>query len=508
MQMKRRPQWKMLLTVLLAVMMVWLAGCEAVGGTDLNQVLVDNLKRESYEGKGVVSLKLIPNEEAQEPLLDDMLELLGHEMTVRFDDMRVKNQSDMYIKGSFVYAQGEIGFAMYSEAGGFAIQLDGYSEPIVFNNAMLAEDAEDVMIDMQQLQEQLLSIQEELLVIIGEYAIARFPNPEIITIEEASTTIQDEELQATKIHMEIPSNEMFGLLQQFVANIVADEEGLRQLIGALYDLIIPVVKEHMGEQLEADPMTAALIDNREFVVEMIFSSIHQGLASVAEDIESGLDEAASALHPDSGLTLDYYLDEEHQIRKSEMKLLIKPADAGDADISAIEITSSEQYWNINGDVVLPTMNTREGISFMDMDNEYEFIKNVDKSSDLYELLRAAGATEKELYIFVADTHYATNAYVEDGTPYVPIRYVSEELYADVDWNHERKQITIDDHPTGTVIILTVGDDTVQLNGEAMNWEQQLKDDSLFVPVSDLAEALNVQWEYDDEVQIVVFTREF
>ncbi|GIQ68447.1 copper amine oxidase N-terminal domain-containing protein [Xylanibacillus composti] len=508
--MKKQLRWKTVLTVLLAVMVVWLAGCEAVGGTNLNQVLVDNLNRESYEADGVITLKLIPNESAAASPEDELLRLFGHEITLRIDDMKLKNRTDSYISGALLYAHGEIGFDMYNEADGFAVKLDGYDQPIVMNNAMFAEDAGVSMLDFQQLQEQLIAIQGEIITIVGQYAIERFPNPEIITVEQAVTTVNQEELQATHIHMEVPGDAIFGLLQQFLNNIAADEEGLRELIGALYDAIVPVLKEHMGQELEADPTTAALIDNREFVVELLFTSIQQGLTSVSGDIQSGLEEAASALHPDTRLILDYYLDEKQQIRKTEMKLFVKPLDAEDAQITAFELTSSEQYWNINGDVVLPAINVHEGVGLYDMDNRYEFLKHVDRSSDLYELLQAAGETKQEVYMFVEDSYYATEAYVEDGTAYMPVRYVSEQLYADVSWDHESKQITIEDHPTGQEIILAAGSSTVRINGEDVTWEKQpqVKEGMVFVPAKEMAEALGVHWYYDEGFEMLVLTREF
>ncbi len=508
--MNKQMKWKLALTMMLAVMMVWLAACEPVGSTDLNQVLTDNLNRQSYEGDGTVTVKLITNDEARQLSDDKLYQLLGNEMTVRIDDMKMNNKTEFYIQGDFIYAQGEIGFEMYNEMDGLAIKLEGYDEPLIMNNAMLAEEAALAMMDFQQLQEQILDIQDELITVVGEYVIDRFPNPDTISIDEVETTVNGEEIQATQVHMEIPADAMFSLLQQFAINIAEDEEGLRELIGALYDIIIPVVKEHAGEELEADPMAAALIDNREFVVEMVFTSLQQGLASFTTEVESGLEEVASATHSDTMLTLDYYLDEDNQIRKSEMNLLLKPVGVEDEPITAMEITSTEQYWNINGDVAVPTMSIEDGIEIYDMGNEYEFMKHVDQSSDLYELLHATGATEKEVLLFIEDSPYMMNAYMEDGTSYVPVRYVSEQLYGDVKWNHERKEIMIIDHPTGNEVVITIGSDVATVNNESFTWSKQplLIDNTLFVPVRDFADMLEVEWTFNKGLQYVELTRHF
>lgn len=96
-------------------------------------------------------------------------------------------------------------------------------------------------------------------------------------------------------------------------------------------------------------------------------------------------------------------------------------------------------------------------------------------------------------------------YESQGTLLVPVRMIAEELGADVNW--DGKQVHIQD--SGVDILLTVGEKTAILNGESQTLltAPQMKQNTVFVPLRFISEALGADVLYRDS-KIFLYTPQF
>lgn len=91
---------------------------------------------------------------------------------------------------------------------------------------------------------------------------------------------------------------------------------------------------------------------------------------------------------------------------------------------------------------------------------------------------------------------------QDGTTLVPLRIVSENLGAKVDWNSKTKTITI--IYKDKEMILTVGSKTAQVNGtiKTLSLAPQIKEFTTMVPIRFVSENLGCAVNWNKQLQII------
>ena len=96
-------------------------------------------------------------------------------------------------------------------------------------------------------------------------------------------------------------------------------------------------------------------------------------------------------------------------------------------------------------------------------------------------------------------------YQSNGTTLVPLRVVSENLGAKVDWNQQTKTVTITQD--ATTINLTLGSKIAKVNGEekTLNLAPQIKNNTTMVPIRFVSENLNCDVNWNKETQTVSVT---
>ena len=96
-------------------------------------------------------------------------------------------------------------------------------------------------------------------------------------------------------------------------------------------------------------------------------------------------------------------------------------------------------------------------------------------------------------------------YQSNGTTLVPLRVVSENLGAKVDWNQQTKTVTITQD--ATIINLTLGNKIAKVNGEekTLNLAPQIKNNTTMVPIRFVSENLNCDVNWNKETQTVSVT---
>jgi len=100
-------------------------------------------------------------------------------------------------------------------------------------------------------------------------------------------------------------------------------------------------------------------------------------------------------------------------------------------------------------------------------------------------------------------------FIREGVTLVPARYVSENLDADIAWDGATRQVTIVDETTGQRIVLTIDSRTALVNGRTVELEQAatIAGGSTYVPVRFIAEQLGAQVGWDAASRTVSIVRE-
>ena len=97
--------------------------------------------------------------------------------------------------------------------------------------------------------------------------------------------------------------------------------------------------------------------------------------------------------------------------------------------------------------------------------------------------------------------------VEANRTLVPLRFISENVGADVDWDPQTKQVTIID--AGKEIILTIGSQEVLVGGEEQTIDCApliLPPNRTFVPLRFVIETLGAKVDYEPETKEITITK--
>jgi len=92
---------------------------------------------------------------------------------------------------------------------------------------------------------------------------------------------------------------------------------------------------------------------------------------------------------------------------------------------------------------------------------------------------------------------------ENNRTLVPVRFISEALGAEVSWNQELKQVTIE--KDSNTIKLIIGENKATVNDKVVEFDSKaiLKDSRTLVPVRFISETLGVKVDWDNETRTVL-----
>ena len=96
----------------LALLVMVLGGCQAIGGVDLNKVLTDNLSVTSYEGSSNIEVELIVNDDVELTESEASLVEWFSEFSLQFDEIKVQDLTTMSMKGTLHMQEGSLDFIL------------------------------------------------------------------------------------------------------------------------------------------------------------------------------------------------------------------------------------------------------------------------------------------------------------------------------------------------------------------------------------------------------------
>ncbi|TXK74810.1 copper amine oxidase N-terminal domain-containing protein [Paenibacillus sp. N3.4] len=533
MQRKRFTWW---LATALVIMLFALTGCQVIQGLDVSQALQNSSALTSAESRSSLQMDIIAGDtshlSADEKL---MIQMLNH-ITLDLNNAKMQDKQHVSVDGALTYSKGSIPFKLVVDGNKIIIHIDGAKKPLVFDPLALQSGSSAAALS-EDIQKQLFQKGTELQPALLKFFITNAPNPAHFSVSSVSEQVYNETLSLQKAHLEINGSEFVDLLKAFLTNIVADEKGMKELIGQFYDVLIPVIKEQMkasafnSEMNSVMPdLMSAYLNNKTLAVEFVYTTLHEFLAKALLDWDKNMKDtfasptdaqAKALLSEQTTLQTDLFIDSDKQIRKVRTELSI-PITNVSSGVKALKFTYNNEVWNINKPVKADRIDVSGGVFNIDPTTitSSSILSNFNKDSRFYKTLREdLKVTKKEIHLIVDNTdddpyleYYfgASHPYInEDKITMLPVRFISEKLGAEIKWDEKSKQITVKDGVTDTIISLAVNSKTATVNGSPVQLDSApiIKQGSTFVPLRFIAETLGCKVSFDDDSSSVTITRD-
>ncbi|WP_187274452.1 copper amine oxidase N-terminal domain-containing protein [Paenibacillus sp. N3.4] len=505
------------------VIMVVLTGCQAVQGLDITQAIKNDWAVKSAESQGTLQFELVPGDTSKLSADEKQTLLALQNVKVAITNAKIQDAQHLSADGSITYGKGTIPFKLASEGTKLILSIEGAKKPLVFDlfdstNMSVTKLLPDAI--QSQLGPKLMETKSAIIGLI----LGNLPNPASLSVTSVSDKVNGETLALQQAHIEMNGSELASLLKKLLANVLADEAGLKELINQLYEALSPVIEEQIKGG--STDFTLRLLSNKQLAVGLVYPSIHDFLENMSASLDTVIKGDSSAdptLFPaqdlwnsDTSLKANLYIDADKQIRKQTVELNV-PLRHTTSGASALKISYMSESWHINKLVTAAAIDTSSGVVNVgtDASSTYSLLNQLDKQSLFYKLLKEdLKVTKKEIHLKLKNSAQgATSDTPEpfinaDNITVVPVRFISEKLGAEVGWNGALQQVTIKDAATGATIILTLDSKVAMVNGSPIQLESPaaLYNGSTFVPIRFITEQLGGEVSFDDLTRVVTIKR--
>lgn len=493
--MKRR--FTTLLCGLFSLMLFVMAGCQSVGGVDVNKALTNGLSVQSYEGKQTVSIDFTLDDKAAE--LPPELSLLKN-VTLAFSSVKMQDRTHSSFEGELRYSKGTVPFKASTNGQQIALLVEGAKKPVLLDlsagSLLSANGGAGAAAGSLPLDFSTIGDPNKLIQNVVPLLVKYLPNPKTVKVDSVKEAVNGETLDLKKIHTEVKGSEAAGLIKELVANLLADEKGLNELTTV-------VLQQIMGEQYNP-----------------LFSGVAAGVVKEKlQELSANLDKTLAEepfkqlLTDATGLKVDLYLDGASNVRKTGFELVLA---TGDSSLKSIKIQGSAEFWKINQPVTASLVNTTGALEAGPGKpaSLAHFLKTLDPNSQAYKLLvNDLKVTRKHISMPLADglPGEEVRPYIdpESESTLVPVRFVSEQLDAEVSWDGDKQQATVVDILSGKTLVFTIGSKTVLVDGQPVELEATaaLTGGSTYVPVRFIAENFGAKVGWDADTRTVSIIRD-
>ncbi|WP_339298575.1 copper amine oxidase N-terminal domain-containing protein [Paenibacillus sp. FSL R5-0623] len=501
------------MAVPLVLLMVVLTGCQAVGGVDVGKAMANGASIKSGESRQSMNINIEPAKEFATEKDLEMIELINS-ISLDIDQAKMKDAKTASIKGTLSMEGTKLPFHLSMNESQLVIDLDGAQKPLYISLDTFQDAQALPMVDTKALEKQL----EELSPKLFSFVLKHLSNPKNISVTPVQESVNGEALSLSKLHLEVSGEEMLAMVKPFLTSISKDEQGLKDLIGDLYDVFYPVLEAvNEVEGGGDDTLNSIVPESKDEAVASLYAIIKVGLDSMLVNYDQELNnllnetpEFKTVFGTDTKLKLDFYLDSKLDVRKQNFELKVALPASEDLPLNSVTVSGDSEQWNIGGTVAVDEVDVSGGVMDLMKDDitPGQMLRNFDSSSLAYQLLKdEAGITSKSVVLF-PDDEYA-GAITVKNTTFVPLRYVSEELDAEVKWTKGSNQIVVIDDITGDEIVLTVGSKKATVAGKEVTLVESAyvgKDGKTYVPLRFVAESLGATVDKEQETGWIYIDR--
>ncbi|WFA84301.1 copper amine oxidase N-terminal domain-containing protein [Paenibacillus amylolyticus] len=501
------------MAVPLVLLMVVLTGCQAVGGVDVGKAMANGASIKSGESRQSMNINIEPAKEFATEKDLEMIELINS-ISLDIDQAKMKDAKTASIKGTLSMEGTKLPFHLSMNESQLVIDLDGAQKPLYMSLDTFQDAQALPMVDTKALEKQLEEISPKLF----SFVLKHLSNPKNISVTPVQESVNGEALSLSKLHLEVSGEEMLAMVKPFLTSISKDEQGLKDLIGDLYDVSYPVLEAvNEVEGGGDDTLNSIVPESKDEAVASLYAIIKVGLDSMLVNYDQELNnllnetpEFKTVFGTETKLKLDFYLDSKLDIRKQNFELKVALPASEDLPVNSVTVSGDSEQWNIGGTVAVDEVDISGGVMDLMKDDitPGQMLRNFDSNSLAYQLLKdEAGITSKSVVLF-PDDEYA-GAITVKNTTFVPLRYVSEELDAEVKWTKGSNQIVVIDDITGDEIVLTVGSKKATVAGKEVTMVESAyvgKDGKTYVPLRFMAESLGATVDKEQETGWIYIDR--
>ncbi|WP_339238726.1 copper amine oxidase N-terminal domain-containing protein [Paenibacillus sp. FSL R5-0517] len=501
------------MAVPLVLLMVVLTGCQAVGGVDVGKAMANGASIKSGESRQSMNINIEP---AKEFATENDLEMIEriNSISLDIDQAKMKDAKTASIKGTLSMEGTKLPFHLSMNESQVVIDLDGAQKPLYISLDTFQDAQALPMVDTKALEKQLEEISPKLF----SFVLKHLSNPKNISVTPVQESVNGETLSLSKLHLEISGEEMLAMVKPFLTSVSKDEQGLKDLIGDLYDVFYPVLEAVNEVEGGGDETLNSIVpESKDEAVASLYAMIKVGLDSMLVNYDQELNnllnetpEFKTVFGTETKLKLDFYLDSKLDIRKQNFELKVALPASEDLPVNAVTVSGNSEQWNIGGTVAVDEVDVSGGVMDLMKDDitPGQMLRNFDSNSLAYQLLKdEAGITNKSVVLF-PDDEYA-GAITVKNTTFVPLRYVSEELDAEVKWTKGSNRIVVIDDITGDEIVLTVGSKKATVAGKEVTMVESAyvgKDGKTYVPLRFMAESLGATVDKEQETGWIYIDR--
>ncbi|MET1172292.1 copper amine oxidase N-terminal domain-containing protein [Paenibacillus amylolyticus] len=484
-----------------------------MGGVDVGKAMANGASIKSGESRQSMNINIEPAKEFATEKDLEMIELINS-ISLDIDQAKMKDAKTASIKGTLSMEGTKLPFHVSMNESQLVIDLDGAQKPLYMSLDTFQDAQALPMVDTKALEKQLEEISPKLF----SFVLKHLSNPKNISVTPVQESVNGEALSLSKLHLEVSGEEMLAMVKPFLTSISKDEQGLKDLIGDLYDVFYPVLEAvNEVEGGGDDTLNSIVPESKDEAVASLYAIIKVGLDSMLVNYDQELNnllnetpEFKTVFGTNTKLKLDFYLDSKLDIRKQNFELKVALPASEDLPVNSVTVSGDSEQWNIGGTVAVDEVDVSGGVMDLMKDDitPGQMLRNFDSNSLAYQLLKdEAGITSKSVVLF-PDDEYA-GAITVKNTTFVPLRYVSEELDAEVKWTKGSNQIVVIDDITGDEIVLTVGSKKATVAGKEVTMVESAyvgKDGKTYVPLRFMAESLGATVDKEQETGWIYIDR--
>ncbi|WP_222126816.1 copper amine oxidase N-terminal domain-containing protein [Paenibacillus xylanexedens] len=484
-----------------------------MGGVDVGKAMANGASIKSGESRQSMNIKIEPATELATEKDLEMIELINS-ISLDIDQAKMKDAKTASIKGTFSMEGTKLPFHLSMNESQLVIDLDGAQKPLYISLDTFQDAQALPMVDMKALEKQLEEISPKLF----SFVLKHLSNPKNISVTPVQESVNGEALSLSKLHLEVSGEEMLAMVKPFLTSISKDEQGLKELIGDLYDVFYPVLEAVNEVEGGGDETLNSIVpESKDEAVASLYAMIKVGLDSMLVNYDQELNnllnedpDLKTLFGTETKLKLDFYLDSKLDIRKQNFELKVAIPASDELPLKSVTLSGDSEQWNIGGTVAVDEVDVSGGVMDLMKDDitPGQMLRNFDSNSLAYQLLKdEAGITSKSVVLF-PDDEYA-GAITVKNTTFVPLRYVSEELDAEVKWTKGSNRIVVIDDITGDEIVLTVGSKKATVAGKEVTMVESAyvgKDGKTYVPLRFVAESLGATVDKEQETGWIYIDR--
>ena len=340
---------KKVLSVFMILSMIIAAGCQAVDGLNLNQVIKNMTKVKSAEGTYEFEFKLALNEEeiAEQVELEgeDAEELLSQlrnfsQIKLAVDHYKVQDETHASMKGTLTFGEhNAIGFDLRMTDKLMVIKLDGAKQPfsidltgerqrlltnhyyeteLGFSYEELYADEEyyideelygDAEAEYAAYGEEMIAAIQQISELVTDYSIGHLPNIERLKVEHTTEMIRGEQVALFNLQGELKGMELWNWAKKLVNALANDREGLEKL----FNEIFTIVSEHEDSFANLDLSMISqgfYTGNYEYTAAGPYAYVEEDYEELDFENEDIIDEFISMENEEAGTDSDESIEPE------------------------------------------------------------------------------------------------------------------------------------------------------------------------------------------------------